>query len=68
MIRCLVLCGSDALYQYSRQEGELKSKQAQLQELQNDLNGFEGVNKKYRDQLIKVKVGGGFPLSPSVTY
>ena len=31
--------------------------EAQLKTFEDDMHEFKNVNKKYRDQLIKVKVG-----------
>ena len=36
--------------------GELTSLRAQLQTLEKDLGDYRDTNKKYTDQLIKVKV------------
>ena len=36
--------------------GELTSLRAQLQTLDKDLGDYKDTNKKYTDQLIKVKV------------
>lgn len=37
-------------------EGELVSLKSQLQSLESDFKEFKDVNKKYTDQLIRVKV------------
>lgn len=42
--------------QYSHIGGELSSHKAQLREWENDMKDFKDVNKKYTDQLVKVKV------------
>ena len=42
--------------QYSHIEGELVSLKSQLKSLESDYREFKDVNKKYTDQLIKVKV------------
>lgn len=36
--------------------GELSSSRSQLKTLESDLKDFKEINKKYTDQLIKVKV------------
>lgn len=43
--------------QYAHIGGELSSLKDQVQTLEYDLAEFENVNKRYKDQLIKVKVG-----------
>ncbi|KAG6831939.1 hypothetical protein H0H92_006540 [Tricholoma furcatifolium] len=40
---------------YSHIAGELSSHQAQLKSLESDLKEFKDINKKYTDQLIRVK-------------
>lgn len=42
--------------QYARLGGELNSYESQLKQLEADLEDFKDVHKKYRDQLVKVKV------------
>lgn len=42
--------------QYAHIGGEISSLQAQLDTLQSDMKDFDNIAKKYRDQLIKVKV------------
>lgn len=44
------------LCQYSKIDGELGSLKSQLQSLESDFKEFKDVNKKYTDQLIRVKV------------
>ncbi|KAH9854720.1 hypothetical protein C2E23DRAFT_726150 [Lenzites betulinus] len=41
---------------YSHIAGELSSYKSQLKTLENDAQDFKNVHKKYRDQLIKVKM------------
>ncbi|KAI0917273.1 hypothetical protein AcW2_007450 [Taiwanofungus camphoratus] len=41
---------------YAHIGGELSSLKGQVETLQTDMKEFEDVNKKYRDQLIKVKM------------
>ncbi|KAJ7784558.1 hypothetical protein B0H16DRAFT_1492970 [Mycena metata] len=41
---------------YSHLAGELSSSRSQLKSLETDLKDFKDVNKKYTDQLIKVKM------------
>jgi DNA repair protein RAD50 len=43
--------------QVAHLQGELASHKAQLKTLESDLKEFRDINKRYRDQLIKVKVG-----------
>jgi len=49
----LTICGR----QYAHIGGELSSLKDQVETLENDLAEFENVNKRYKDQLVKVKVG-----------
>ncbi|KAJ7250863.1 AAA domain-containing protein [Mycena haematopus] len=41
---------------YAHLAGELSSSKSQLKELESDLKDFKEINKKYTDQLIKVKM------------
>ncbi|KAJ7095861.1 hypothetical protein B0H15DRAFT_827394 [Mycena belliarum] len=41
---------------YSHLAGELSSSRNQLKSLENDMKDFKDINKKYTDQLIKVKM------------
>ncbi|KAJ6584989.1 hypothetical protein B0H19DRAFT_405342 [Mycena capillaripes] len=41
---------------YSHLAGELSSSRSQLKTLEDDLRDFKDINKKYTDQLIKVKM------------
>ncbi|KAJ7459863.1 hypothetical protein FB451DRAFT_1182155 [Mycena latifolia] len=41
---------------YSHLAGELSSSRSQLKSLEGDLKDFKDINKKYTDQLIKVKM------------
>ena len=41
--------------QYSRLGGELSSLKVQLGDFEKDLSEFKNINKRYTDQLIKVK-------------
>ncbi|KAJ7675825.1 AAA domain-containing protein [Mycena polygramma] len=41
---------------YSHLAGELSSSRSQLKSLEDDLRDFKDINKKYTDQLIKVKM------------
>ena len=50
-------------YQSAHIGGELTSLRAQLQKLEEDLREFKDINKKYTDQLVKVKVSFR-PLPP----
>ena len=43
--------------QYAHIGGELSSLKDQVATLENDLTEFENVNRRYKDQLVKVKVG-----------
>jgi len=43
--------------QYAHIGGELSSLKDQVETLENDLAEFENVNRRYKDQLVKVKVG-----------
>lgn len=45
--------------QYAHVGGELSSLKSQVQQLDNDLKEFKDIGKKYRDQLVKVKVSIG---------
>ncbi|CDO71491.1 hypothetical protein BN946_scf184909.g85 [Trametes cinnabarina] len=47
---------TDLQTKYSHIGGELSSYKSQLKTLENDAQDFKDVNKKYRDQLIKVKM------------
>ncbi|OSD07185.1 hypothetical protein PYCCODRAFT_1402589 [Trametes coccinea BRFM310] len=47
---------TDLQTKYSHIGGELSSYKSQLKTLENDARDFKDVNKKYRDQLIKVKM------------
>ena len=52
--------------QYSHIGGELSSYKAQLKTLESDAQDFKNIHKKYRDQLIKVKVSySGHPFLTS---
>lgn len=53
MLQELTTCGS----QYAHIGGELSSLKDQVETLENDLAEFENVNRRYKDQLVKVKVG-----------
>jgi len=41
---------------YAHMAGELSSSRSQLKSLEGDLKDFKDINKKYTDQLIKVKM------------
>ena len=43
--------------QYAHIGGELSSLKDQVETLEHDLSEFENVNRRYKDQLIRVKVG-----------
>ena len=45
--------------QYAHIGGELSSLKDQVETLESDLAEFENVNRRYKDQLVKVKVGYG---------
>ncbi|KAI0699279.1 hypothetical protein C8T65DRAFT_659755 [Cerioporus squamosus] len=47
---------TDLQTKYAHIGGELSSLQTQLKTLEKDMNEFKNVGKKYRDQLIKVKM------------
>lgn len=42
--------------QYASIGGEVSSQKSQLKTWENDLKEFKDINKRYTDQLIKVKV------------
>ncbi len=44
--------------QYSRLGGEISTLRDQLDMLQKDLDDFKNIDKRYTDQLVKVKVSG----------
>jgi len=43
--------------QYAHIGGELSSLKDQVEMLENDLAEFGNINRRYKDQLVKVKVG-----------
>ncbi|KAH9891681.1 hypothetical protein C8Q73DRAFT_746760 [Cubamyces lactineus] len=47
---------TDLQTKYSHIGGELSSYKAQLKTLENDARDFKDIGKRYRDQLIKVKI------------
>ena len=49
----LIACGP----QYAHIGGELSSLKDQVETLEHDLAEFQNINRRYKDQLIKVKVG-----------
>ena len=48
--------GLPTLHQYAHLGGELSSCESQLKQLEGDMHDFKDVHKKYRDQLVRVKV------------
>ena len=66
VLRRLTTFGS----QYAHIGGELSSLKSQAETLENDLAEFENVNRRYKDQLIKVKVGYSWsgPRNPRLKY
>ena len=51
--RKFIACGP----QYAHIGGELSSLKGQVETLRHDLAEFGNINRRYKDQLIKVKVG-----------
>ena len=47
---------SSHLLQYAHIGGEISSHQEQLKMTERDLRDFKDINKRYTDQLVKVKV------------